>query len=555
MSGQQRIGTLGGYPHSTIQHFMAGTFKNSLKKRLVITAGTLLLLVLMASIALFYTARQYNFYLERSSRAQHVYASYRAVSDHTYRKLSAIGEIVAQGTLTNLQERFRNKEALRAALKDVRESIAAELTLVGDIKEAAELEHFNEIELLAEEIIRGSELVRVAVEANDENAARTALTKLRSHEVEGRFIRLIDEALAEELREVRETQVVEQELNRILTRLLSLIFLCTVCFGAFLLFTTWRALNRSLRTFEQAALCYRSGDFSYRVPQDVEDEFSDLATALNQMASEIETQRDREKITQENLEALVENRTRELTNSNEKLELISETRKQFLADISHELRTPLTIMQGEADLALRGEPKSAAQYIDALNRIKEQTVHTTRFVQDLLFVARAEDGKAPLHRRPQAIIPIIEEICNDFSVLAQENNIEITTHFPSRKLVANVDSDRIKQVVSILLDNALRYSYENSTIDVSVHDGAKHLTLEFKDTGIGLKYNEASQVFSRFYRGSGGSGKASGTGLGLPVAKAIIDAHGGSISLHGESGEGTTATVSLPLEVTLRAVN
>ncbi len=533
---------------------MPGSFKNSLKKRLVATAITLFLLVLIASTALFYTARQYNFYLERSGRAQHVYSSYRAVSDHTYRKLSAIGEIVEQGTLTNLQERYRNKEALRTALKDVRESIAAELTHVGDVKEAEELEHFNEIELLAEEIIRGSELVRIAVQNNDEPAARSALLKLRSHEVEGSFIRLIDEALAEELREVRETQVVAQELNTILTRLLSLIFLCFVFFGSLLLFTTWRALNRSLRTFEQAAISYRSGDFSYRVPHNVEDEFSGLATALNKMAAEIESQRERERATQENLEALVDNRTRELKSINEKLEHISETRKQFLADISHELRTPLTIMQGEADIALRGDEKPPEQYIDALNRIKEQTIHTTRFVQDLLFVARVEDGKAPVHKRPVAIVPLIADICDDFEVLAQERDITITTDYPSKELVANVDAGRMKQVVTILLDNALRYSYSSSTINVMVYDAGQQLTLEIKDTGIGLKYNEASQVFSRFYRGSDGSGKASGTGLGLPVAKAIIDAHGGSISLHGEAGEGTTATVTLPLEVTLRAV-
>ncbi len=534
---------------------MLGPGKNSLKRRLVITAITLFVLVLLASIALFNTARQYNFYIERSTRAQHVYASYRAVSDHTYRKLSAIGEIVESGTLTNLQERFRNKEALRTALRDVRESIAAELTHVGDIKEAAELEHFNKIELLAEEIIRGSELVRVAVANNNEAGATAALGKLRSHEVEGNFIRLIDEALSEELREVRETQLVEQELNTILTRLLSLIFLCFIFFGSYLLITTWRALSRSVAAFEHAATAYQTGDFSYRVPNDVEEEFSGLGKTLNEMAAEVELQRDRERNTQQTLTSIIDSRTEELQNSNKMLEQVSETRKQFLADISHELRTPLTIMQGEADIALRGETKTTAEYIDALSRIKEQTVHTTRFVQDLLFVARAEDGKAPIHKRPVSLVPLVTDICEDFAVIAQEKNIQITQDTPHHDLIANVDAGRIKQVVTILLDNALRYSYSESVIEVTVRELDKLFTLEIKDTGIGLKYNEASQVFSRFYRGSAGSGKATGAGLGLPVAKSIIDAHGGTISLDGQNGEGTTATVTLPLEVQLRVVN
>lgn len=533
---------------------MKSTSNNSLKRRLLIIGVTLLVLVALASTALFYTAQQYNFYVERSDRAQKVYSSYRAVSDHTYRKLSALGQIVEEGTLTNLQERYRNKESLRNALRDVRENIAAELTHVGDVSEVAELQQLNRIELLAEEIIRGSEVVRTTVENQRPDEALAALEKLRSPEIEGTFIRLIDDAISEELREVRETQRVAQELNTLLTRLLYLLFVFFVLFGALLLITTWQALNRSLRAFEQASHAFMAGDFSYRVPTDVESEFSDLAGALNKMASEVESQRERERTTQHNLESIISTRTHELKATNEKLQQVSEARKQFLADISHEIRTPLTIIQGEADLALRDNEKTSEQYQDALQRIKEQTVHTTRFVQDLLFVARAEDGKAPIHKRPAPIVPLILDICDDFSVLAQQKNIDIQTDVPSSDLVANIDVNHIKQVVTILIDNALRYSYKNSTISVNIRDLQEHVVFEVKDNGIGLKYNESSQVFSRFYRGSEGSGKASGTGLGLPVAKAIVHAHGGSISLDGDAEGGTTATVTLPLETRLRAV-
>ncbi len=526
----------------------------SLKRRLLVTGITLFALIIAASIALFLTAQKYGFYIERSSRAQHVYSSYRAVSDHTYRKLSALGQIVEEGTLLNLQERYRNKESLRNALRDVRENIAAELTHVGDVAEASELQHFNRIELLAEEIIRGSELVRAAVENRQPEEAGAALEKLRSPQIEGTFIRLIDDAISEELREVRETQIVAQELNTLLTRLLSLLFLCFICFGTFLLVTTWRALSKSLRSFESATDAFMAGDFTQRVPTNVESEFAGLAAALNQMASEVESQREREKTTQQNLESIIESRTSELKQTNEKLQLVSENRKQFLADISHELRTPLTIIQGEADLALRKDMETPEQFQDAFRRIKEQTVHTTRFVQDLLFVARAEDGKAPIHKRPSAIVPVILDICEDFSVLAAQKNIKIESNVPTHELIANIDTNHIKQLATILIDNALRYSYSDSTIEVNIRDMQEHLVFEVKDQGIGLKYNESSQVFSRFYRGSEGVGKASGVGLGLPVAKAIVDAHAGSIALTGDPEGGTRATVTLPLETRLRAV-
>lgn len=511
------------------------------------TGISVFLLVSVASTALFYMAKQYNFYIERSDRAQEVYSSYRAVSDHTYRKLSALGQIVEQNTLTNLNARYGNKEALRNALDNVRESIAAELSHVGDETEASELEHFNKIELISEEIIRGSTLVREAVENNQPEAASAALENLRSHQVEGMFIRLIDEAIFEELREVSETQLVAQKLNNILTWLLTIILSCFIFFGTFLLFTTWRALTRRLHTFESATHAYQQGNFSARVDNNVEDEFSELAVALNNMASEVEMQRQREKNTQQNLESIITTRTQELSSSNEKLESISETRKQFLADISHELRTPLTIIQGEADLALRGKSTTQEQFHTALHRIKDQALHTTRFVQDLLYVARAEDGKAPIHKRLESITPLILDISEDFAIIAEEMNIKIVNSYPEHDILANVDASKIRQVFTILMDNALRYSYKDSTIAVDIQSNNDNLIIEIKDSGIGLKYNETSQVFSRFYRGSDGSGKSTGTGLGLPVAKAIVDAHAGTITLSGEAGKGSTATVTLPL--------
>lgn len=519
----------------------------SLKRRFVITGITLFILVSLASAALFYTAKQYNFYIERSVRVQQVYSSYRSVSDHTHRKLSALGQIIEENTLNNLNARYRNKEALRDALSKVRQSIVAKLAHLGDAADVVELEHFNKIELLAEEIIRGSQLVRAAVEKNQLDAGVVALSKLRSFEIEGSFIRLIDEAIDEELNEVRETQLVVQELNTLLNRLLTIIFFCFIFFGGFLLFTTWRALTHRLQTFESATAAYQAGDFSARVDNNVKDEFSGLAVALNNMASEVQMQRQREQNTQENLEAIITSRTKELRTSNEKLETISETRKQFLADISHELRTPLTIIQGEVDLALREQSTTPEQFRIAFRRVKDQVLHTARFVQDLLFVARAENGKAPIHKRPMSIVPLIVDVCEDFAVIAEERNITIVNSYPEDVIVANVDASKIRQVFTILLDNAVRYSYQDSTIEVNIRVSKAQLIIEIKDSGIGLKYNETSQVFSRFYRGNEGSGKTTGTGLGLPVAKAIVDAHMGTINLQGESEEGSTATVTLPL--------
>ena len=528
--------------------------KSSFRRRLLFAGASLLGFALLAAVTLYFSVREYSYHLERSSLAQRVYSSYQAVSDHTYRKLNAMGEIVAEGSVSDLEARYANQKALREALQEVHDSVAAEFAHVGDAGESTELDQLIEIERLAETIIRGSHEVRTALQEDRREDAQRALENLRGKTVEGRFTNLIDVALAEEQREVFEAEKVVRELGDFVTNLVPYLLGFSLVVGAALIYAMSHALTRSMNALESATKQYAQGNFDHRVEQLAEVEFAGLANALNKMASELASRRERERISQENLESLVKVRTRELQQSNAKLAAVSETRKQFLADISHELRTPLTIIQGESDMALRGEVKTPEQYIDAISRVKEQAVHTARLVHDLLFIARAEEGKASINKRSVAIIPIVQEVCSNFRTIAAERRIEIVEYYDDTQLVANVDPGRIQQAVTILLDNAVRYSDENSQVAVQAEKVEHQIVLSVIDSGIGLDANDAEQVFSRFYRGGAASLSATGTGLGLPVAKAIVDAHGGEISLLGMPGRGTTATIKLPLERQLRAI-
>lgn len=528
--------------------------KTSFRRRLIWAGVGLLGFVLMAAIALYLSVRQYSFHLERSTLAQRVYSSYQAVSDHTYRKLNAMREIVNNGSsIVDLEARYANQQALRDALQEVHDSVAAEFAHVGDANESAELDQLIEIERIAEQIIRGSESVRQGILAEDRVKASHELERLRSDAIEGKFTRLIDEALAEEQREVREAKTVVKELGVFVTSSLPFLLVIALAFGATLIYATSVSLTRSIRALEGGAKAYTEGDFDHRIAQLDEVEFSRLANALNAMASELATRRETDRISQESLESLIRLRTTELETSNKKLAAVSETRKQFLADISHELRTPLTIIRGESDMALREENKSEAQYVDALTRVREQAIHTTRLVQDLLFVARAEEGKSAIHRRSAVIATVVKEVCRDFKVLAGDRGISIEEHYADEQLVCFIDEGRIKQVITVLLDNAVRYSSINSTISVALVLKGDNIQIQIKDTGIGISDDEAENVFTRFYRGGDAATASTGSGLGLPVAKAIIDAHGGQISLQGSDGDGTTATVLLPVEQQLRA--
>ena len=116
------------------------------------------------------------------------------------------------------------------------------------------------------------------------------------------------------------------------------------------------------------------------------------------------------------------------------------------------------------------------------------------------------------------------------------------------------DAGRLRQVFTVLIDNALRYSKSGDRVEVGLHREERDVIITVQDTGIGLTREESRQAFQRFFRGNKAQGHARGTGLGLPVAKAIVEAHKGTISLEGEPGKGAMATVILPAEEKLKAV-
>ncbi len=524
------------------------------KVKLVVAVTSLLGWLIVLASLFYVSAQQYQYHLERKKLAYGVLSSYQSVSDHTYRKLNAMGEIVAHGTIDDVQARSDNEQLLRNALRGVRQGIASEVAFVRDENEAEELEHLIAIERLTERIIRGSAVIRKAVQQGDRAGAQRELSVLRSKVVAGAFSDLIDEAIEEEREEVAETQVRAEALGRYIETVLPLAIGLVVVVGLLLTTLVARSLSRSIAALDGAAKAYASGDLDHRIDALPEQEFSQLGQAFNRMAMELSTRREAAQQSQESLEALVQARTQELEASNERLETADRSRRQLLTDISHELRTPLTVIQGESEMALRGKTKEIPEYQEAIERIREQAVHTTRLVEDLLFVARAEEGKARIEKRPVAVAGVLRGVCADFRAVAEKKRIEIKETHTAEHLVVFGDAGRLRQVFTILLDNAVRYSHVEGAVFVAISSDGQIAEVTVTDQGIGLTEEEARRAFSRFYRGDNAERHAAGTGLGLPVAKAIVEAHEGRIGLSGKPGEGAKATVHLPIESKLRAI-
>ena len=212
--------------------------------------------------------------------------------------------------------------------------------------------------------------------------------------------------------------------------------------------------------------------------------------------------------------------------------------------MSHELRTPLTIIKGEADVALRAKNQTEEQYRDVLQRTREAADHTSRIVDDLLFVARQEVGEVRIRREDVNLRKLLENAIEASRKLAGPNAmISYETHVDEARLSA--DSGRLRQVVMILLENARLYG--GSQIHVRLDDTPNGYAVSVSDNGPGLAEDDLTHVFERFFRGSNAALRYDGgAGLGLPVAKAIVEAHGGQIALTSTPGEGVEARFTLP---------
>ena len=492
--------------------------------------------------------------VERITIANSVLNGHRLLSTQTTHKLDLIEENVARGAINDLPHWHDNVRILRTAIIDIRQALADESALHGIESATDELDALNEMETQVEAIIGSGEIIRTALEEQRLDDALAESENLRSSGMAEMFNGLMAETLAVRTRELEEANSESIALAHYITGILPLFMLILAGFTATIAWIFSRSLTRSVNVLHHGAQAFSNDDLSHRIPELNEREFEELGDAFNTMARQLADNRTAMRESNVRLEAIVEERTRALKTSNEVLEIADENRRKLLADISHEFRTPLTVIRGESEIALRGKIKTKAEYQETLARIIEQADQTTRLVDDLLFIARADAGEPRLKIRPVSVNSLLSATCTDFSARAEQNEIRIEQSLHDENAVVMGDAGRLRQVFSILIDNALRYSNQGDTVQVGLERNHKQIVVTVRDTGIGLTEEESRQVFKRFFRGGKAQGHARGTGLGLPVAKAIVEAHKGRITLEGKPGEGAVATVTLPAEEKLQAV-
>ena len=222
--------------------------------------------------------------------------------------------------------------------------------------------------------------------------------------------------------------------------------------------------------------------------------------------------------------------------------------RRFMADAAHELRTPITVLRTRAEVALQ-QPRNAADYVSALEGIEAESRRLGGIVDSLLVLARADAGERPLERERLFLDDIAIDAVGAASIVGRQKGVDVTVEEFEEAAVVG-DAALIRQLVMILLDNAIKFTDAGGVVRlrVSMRDGAPTFIIE--DTGIGIKPEDLTRVFQRFFRGETARSRTEGAGLGLSIASWIAREHGADISLSSEPGKGTTVVVTFPRVVT-----
>ncbi|MCY8426209.1 sensor histidine kinase ResE [Bacillus vallismortis] len=226
---------------------------------------------------------------------------------------------------------------------------------------------------------------------------------------------------------------------------------------------------------------------------------------------------------------------------------LDKLREDFIANVSHELRTPISMLQGYSEAIVDDIASSEEDRKEIAQIIYDESLRMGRLVNDLLDLARMESGHTGLHYEHINVNEFLEKIIRKFSGVAKEKNIALHQDVSLTEEEMMFDEDKMEQVFTNLIDNALRHTSSGGSVSIEVHSVKDGLKIDIKDSGSGIPEEDLPFIFERFYKADKARTRGrAGTGLGLAIVKNIVEAHNGSITVHSRIDKGTTFTFYIP---------
>lgn len=286
-------------------------------------------------------------------------------------------------------------------------------------------------------------------------------------------------------------------------------------FAALLAILISRSIALPMQKMAGVAQGIARGDYSQTAPNTGPNEVQALAQSLNEMSQQVQA--------------------------------TQQVQRDFLANVSHELKTPLTSIQGFAQAILDGTAASPEALKRSATIIYDEADRMRRLVEGLLDLARLDSGLRPLHRVPLDLRSMLAAIAEKFGPRAKTKGLELQTELPPTLPTLIGDADRLAQVFTNLLDNALKHTPAGGNVTLSASAIAEGVMIAVKDSGPGIPLEDLHRVFERFYQVDKSRAHAEGLGLGLAITKEIVEAHGGSVGVESQAGHGAKFSVRLPL--------
>ena len=228
----------------------------------------------------------------------------------------------------------------------------------------------------------------------------------------------------------------------------------------------------------------------------------------------------------------------------ERMDVAHQQRKKLIADISHELRTPISNIQGYIEAI---EDEILEPNDSNIKIMHDQVIQLSNVVEDLRVLAEVDSGELKLKKEPKLVKPIIEGVVKALNLNANEKDISIVSNVEESEEELLIDEERIRQILTNLLNNALRYSTAGAQIDINLVESDKSVQISVSDNGLGIPPGDIEFIFNRFYRVDSSRDRASGgRGLGLSIAKEFVEAHGGDIWVESVYGSGSKFTFEIP---------
>jgi signal transduction histidine kinase len=500
----------------------------------------LIVLLALTSTALSVNLNREN--LKQSNTAQSLLFEHERLSGTSYRLFKKLTDDIILGQSTS-QAFVSNKRTLITQSLDTIKQLEIEQTDALDSQITSSSGGVtDELEALIDEVIE--ELQIIVVDFNDASLSQQErLRSLLEVTIDGKFRQLINSAIN---RQSRVVTSINSHINTLNTAMiwfalgLGMLSLLTIIYASYWLVNR---LYQPIVLIRSAANAIASGEYDKLISETLDGEFEELSSSINQLAERLKEHESTESKSRKRLELAVEHRTAELTKVNLELTKIDARRRQFISDISHELRTPLTIIRGEAQIALRMQLASQDDYIETLSSISEQSINLSKLVDDLLFLTRAEMHQLVIDVTPTNLCELIEIEVSRWQRHCTDRIFSFNFQEELENMNFLIDKSRIQQVLSILIDNSSKYSKTGGPIGIGLAKQSEQLVITVNDSGDGISAVEVENVFERFVRFSRNH---EGLGLGLPIAKAIIEAHGGKMIVESVKGEGSTFSIILP---------